>query len=431
MCIDDIERRGDNLAAREVLGLVSALKDQKKCKVALILNDEALEREKSEFLKYYEKVVDASLKFAPSPVECARIALAGNTQLEKLLTEDCVVLGISNIRLIKRIERSVRQIEPMLRGFDEGVLKQAVHSLALLGWAIYAPGFAPSLEYIQRRSSGADILRREKDKPVPKEEAAWNALLNSYGFGGIDEFDLVLLDGVREGFFDPSLVQERGSKLNDEIRAATLGNSFLKAWEMYHDSFDDNQEEVLDAIFQSALEGAPRINPINLSATVGLFKELGRPQQAAEILKHYISVHGEDREIFDLQGYPFAGDVKDPDVVQAFNAKFATFKSTRDPTTILLSMANTNSWGPDDITFLSTLPTEDYYLTFKSSRGSDLRKIISACLQFDRIMNATPDMTEISKRAKDALERVGQESKINARRVRTYGVEVSSPASEK
>jgi hypothetical protein len=315
VCIDDIERRGDNLAAREVLGLVSALKDQKKCKVALILNDEALERDKSEFLKYYEKVVDASLKFAPSPVECARIALAGNTQLEKLLTEDCVVLGISNIRLIKRIERSVRQIEPMLRTFDEGVLKQAVHSLALLGWAVYAPGIAPSLEYIQRRSSGADIIRLEKDKPVPKEEAAWNALLNSYGFGGIDEFDLVLLDGVRDGFFDQSLVQKRGSKLNDEIKAATLGNSFLKAWEMYHDSFDDNQEEVLDAIYQAALEGARHVNLINLSGTVSIFKELGRPEQAAEILRHYISIHGEGRELFDLRNYPFASEVKDPDVI--------------------------------------------------------------------------------------------------------------------
>jgi hypothetical protein len=426
ICIDDIERRGEDLSPREVLGLVSTLKDQKKCKVALVLNDEALERDKAEFLKYYEKVVDISLKFAPSPVECVRIALAGNTLLEKLLTEDCVVLGISNIRLIKRIERIVKQIEPMLRGFDEGVLKQAIHSLALLGWVIYAPGIAPSLEYIQRRSTGADILKPDKDKPLPKEEAAWNALLDSYVFGGMDEFDLVLLDGVRDGFFDPASVQKRGSNLNEEIRAATAGKGFLNTWEMYHDSFDDNQEEVLDAMYQSAMEATARINLVNLSSTVGLFKELGRPQQAAEILKHYISIHGKDRELFNLRNYPFASDVRDPDVVQAFSAKFATFKDTRDPKGILLSMANTNSWGPDDITFLSTLPVEDYYHIFKNSKGFDLRRIISACLQFDRITNATPDMTVISKRAKDALQRIGQESAINARRVATYGVVINA-----
>jgi hypothetical protein len=94
-------------------------------------------------------------------------------------------------------------------------------------------------------------------------------------------------------------------------------------------------------------------------------------------------------------------------------------------------MATTSSWSPEDITFLSTLPIDDYYDMLKSSKGLDLRRIISACLQFDRVMNAPPDMTEISKRAKDALKLVGQESKINARRVRSYGVEVDSRASEK
>ena len=97
-------------------------------------------------------------------------------------------------------------------------------------------------------------------------------------------------------------------------------------------------------------------------------------------------------------------------------------------------MAKTNGWGPDDITFLSALPIEDYYQIFKNSKGSELRSIINACLQFDRIGNATPDMTEISKRAKDALRRIGKESAINARRVASYGEfinagpEVSTPS---
>jgi hypothetical protein len=42
ICVDDIERRGRGLTVREVLGLVSNLKEQKRCKVALILNDDAL-----------------------------------------------------------------------------------------------------------------------------------------------------------------------------------------------------------------------------------------------------------------------------------------------------------------------------------------------------------------------------------------------------
>ncbi len=45
VCIDDIERHGDNLSIKDVLGLVSYLKEQKQCKIILILNDEQLDDE--------------------------------------------------------------------------------------------------------------------------------------------------------------------------------------------------------------------------------------------------------------------------------------------------------------------------------------------------------------------------------------------------
>ncbi|MCX2191952.1 KAP family NTPase [Pantoea agglomerans] len=39
ICIDDLERKGTTLEIKEVLGLVSLLKEQKDCKVVLLLND--------------------------------------------------------------------------------------------------------------------------------------------------------------------------------------------------------------------------------------------------------------------------------------------------------------------------------------------------------------------------------------------------------
>jgi len=40
--------------------------------------------------------------------------------------------------------------------------------------------------------------------------------------------------------------------------------------------------------------------------------------------------------------------------------------------------------------------------------------------------DATPEMREVSKRAKDALIRIAKESKINATRLKPYGIEVDS-----
>jgi len=419
--MDDIERRGKGLSVRDVLGLISNLKELKKCKVCLILNDEALQEDDEDFRKYLEKVVDVSLKFDPSPEESARIALATDSNTGKQLAECCITLGISNIRLIKRVERSVVRVQSMLQKFDNQVMEHAIRSLVLLGWSVYEPGIAPSLDYLQRR---AVQLGPDKGKTVPANEAAWNPLLDAYGFSGMDEFDLVLLDGIRNGFFDPFLIDKHASELSDRAKAGKLRGSFWNAWGMFHDSFDDNQAEVLNAIYQSFWDGSLYIDPINLSATVTLFKELGSPERAAEIIRHYIASHEGDRKLFDLGNYPFKGDVKDPDVVRAFGEKHSTFEYTRNPANVLRAIAQTNSWNNGDITTLSALPVAEYYRVFKETKGHDLHLILDACLQFDRIGNATEEMKEVSKRAKSALKSIGEESAINARRVRRYGVEV-------
>lgn len=317
----------------------------------------------------------------------------------------------------------------MLKEFDEQILRQAVQSLALLGWAVYEPSRAPSLDYLLERR-GADPFGTDKDKPVPADEAAWNALLDGYGFLRMDDFDRALLDGVRNGFFDPSLIKKLGSELDMQIKAGKLSNSFWDAWRMYHDSFADNEQDVLEAIRRSFIEGAKYITPLNLNGTVTLFKELGKPDWATEIIRHYVEVRGKEAAIFDLkggpfEGYPFGGEIKDPDVVDAFAQKHATFKREQaEPAAILLRMADMNGWHPEDIAILSSLPVDTYYKVFKSTEGRDLQRILSSCLQFDTIGNASADMKEISRRAKEALKRIGQESLINARRVKRYGVEV-------
>jgi hypothetical protein len=281
VCIDDIERRGAGLAMRDVLGLISNLKEHKGCKVCLILNDEVFDSgEDKDFRKYLEKVVDSSLKFEPSPEECVRIAITGQSEEETLLAKFCVSLGISNIRLIKRIERSVRMVKPSLDKLDKQVLRQAVQSLVLLGWSMYEPQRAPSLEYLLKRRS-ENPFEMNKDSNAPESDAAWNALLDAYGFLTMDEFDVVLLNGVKNGFFDRHLIEERGSELDKRFKTAALDNSFQRAWAMYHDSFDDNTQDVLDAIYQSFLDDVRSITPLNLSGTVTLFKDLERPDLAA------------------------------------------------------------------------------------------------------------------------------------------------------
>jgi hypothetical protein len=417
ICLDDIERRGKGLHIRDIMGLASTLKEHKHCKAVLILNDEALEADKAEFETYYEKVVDSTLRFAPTATECADIALAGKTKTDRLLRENCLALGISNIRVIKKIEQSVRKIEPMLGAFDEEVLFQASHSLSLLGWSLYEPAKAPPLEFLKRRKHAHFFDHQEN---IPANEASWNALLEAYRFTALDEFDLLLLQGLRDGYFDEVAVEAQARELDRIVTANKHDNSFAEAWRLYHDSFEDNETQVLEAINGAFVRNVRNISLTNLNGTVRLFKDLGWTEKAGEIIRCYVESHGENQSAFDLENFPFRENVTDPDVVTALNAKFETFHDDRDVAKTLLGMSN--GWSPDDVRFLSRLPADEFYALFKNNSGRTLHKLINACLQFDRIVNASNPMRTISRKAKEALSRIGNESRINSRRVAKYGI---------
>jgi hypothetical protein len=89
------------------------------------------------------------------------------------------------------------------------------------------------------------------------------------------------------------------------------------------------------------------------------------------------------------------------------------------------------AWNNEQLDALATAPIDEYKKAFTSHSGADLRGMLANVLQFDRIVNATPPMREISLRAKGALKLIGAESPINARRVRRFGVLIEAATEEK
>lgn len=418
ICIDDIERRGKNLDLRDVLGLVTQLKEQKHCKVCLILNDEALNESQHEFRTYFEKVVDTQLAFAPSPEEATGIAIDPKQPNTKRLTHCCVILGIANIRLIKKIERAVQQVTPFLNSFHAMVTDQAIRSLVLFAWSLYEPQRAPTPEFLGDRFS---FIVPEKRDQIGPREAAWNALLDAYGFLAMDEFDSALLVGLKNGYFDEAVIRQHATALDRTLHDAEAGDSIKEAWKGYHDSFDDDQEQTLDAINKAFFATIRHVDVLKLSQTVAFFKELGRPEQAAEMLEAYIEAHRDNLAVFDIENYPFRNRITDPDVIRAFQEQHSAVATQADAAAILRSMAERRGWHPDDLAILANVSVHEYWRIFKGHRGDALHGIINICLQF---RGQADNQGIIAERARAALELIGRESPMNALRVSKYGVRV-------
>jgi hypothetical protein len=428
VCIDDLERAGSGLDIKSVLGLISSLKEEKACKVVLLLNHEEIEKnDRTEFDSQLEKVVDTFIIFDPTPEEAANLGLDTSMSFHEWLKAHVITLGVVNLRVIKKIERFCRRLLEILDGYDQRILKQAVHTAALGGFSKLQPDSAPPFDFIRKPDAPSRSLEKD-DAKEPDPHAVFMPMLRSYGFGYPDELDLPILDGIDRGFFDESAIRAAADKLQKKLLLRDKNDAFHKAWQMYHHSFDDNQDAVLDAIYESLHANIEVVTPVDLSSTVSLFKELGRDIQAQEMVKFYVSNRSDDPWLWDLEESSLGHHVTDPDVRQAFEQKRSSIAPSFDAEETLKRIGAHGGIDNDEIVNLARLFQSDYVRIFKKLNGDDRRHAIRGALYFRKIANADEHMKKITTLAEDALRTIAAENPLNAKRVQTFGITLADNA---
>lgn len=412
VCIDDLERKGEKLRIIDILGLASLLKERRKCKIVLILNDDALENEKADFDKYSEKVIDSSLMFEPTSAEAAQIAFKGTDDSDKLMLENCQKLDIANIRILKKIERLVNDAKPHLTAFDNRVLTQAVSTLVLLGWCVYAK----QDELLQYTLNERYKSRYSSNNKLTDEQRRLDDLLEAYPFGLVDAFDKVLLKGIQKGFFDNARLVEEARKLDDDYKNKQMRDAVQGPWDLYRDSFDDNTEEVCDGLIK-AMNEYPDYTPVNyVDGAIMFLKRLGKTAEAQKMLDDWLEVHkDEPRGFFDVQSSGFA--VQDPDLRTAITDRYTSFVDNRDPAEVLFEIAKNHAWSQEDITLISKVTADEFYKMFKRLRDLKLRSVVKKALEIGR-HGATPEHKVIGDNTLAALTKLRDESAINGQRVK-------------
>jgi hypothetical protein len=426
ICIDDLERKGSGLSLTDVLGLVSFLKEERNCKVLMLLNSSELpSSDGNAFDLFLEKVVDRSLEFSPTPEECAKIAFDEDDEISSEVSRHVVSLGISNIRVIRKIESIARQLNDALKEYDKEVFRRTLQSTVVLAWAYLQPTVAPNLEYLTTKKAEG-FFGLSEEKHWSPEEANWNTLLDAYGYRRTDEFDLVLLKCVQRGYFDHETLDGHAKPMHDEIFAGNAVNLMDKALRLFYGSFSMDEVAVLDAIDKEFRQQAQYVNLNTLNTIVGLFKGLGRLQQASELIDFYVTHRDQGKDGWDLER-AYGVDGLDADVRRAFQKKYLSFPTEIPDTEGLLRALVAQKGFDDEIaTALAGTTVEEYYNVFKTT--AEIPIFLSTIFSFRRIINPTPEMIRIMERATQALRRLGLESRINALRVARYGVDLNAEA---
>jgi hypothetical protein len=416
ICFDDFERLGSGIRPEDLLGFISELKEERHCKVALIFNESKLADEGSVYRRYREKVIDIEVTFSPSVDEACAIAFA-DARHRGALASYAASLGIKNIRVLRKISRYAELVQTALGSMHAGVMAAAIPTVVLLTWASFdTDDDKPSVDFIRRWNFGWGSRERGN---APPEETRWSAVLNRYGMTHFDDFDAAILNVISRGYVEESGLVEEARKIEEKIRAGEADSEFTAAWRLFHDSFADNENEVVANLERGFRQGIRQVSPSNLSGTVVLLRELGRAQLADDLIEEYVRVRGNENGLFDLAAYPFADQVGDATVRRRFDEQHALTYHTPTLIDSLSAIALRNGWSKEQMQTVSDATEENFYQLFRQPHGSNLHKIIGACLMFNQAPHE-----HVCQRATAALRRIGQENRINGVRVRRYGVQM-------
>lgn len=415
ICFDDLERRGQNLSIKEVLGLVTHLRDDKKCKVVVLLNYDQLRDDRDAFRALEEKVFDTKISFEISSDQAAAIALRPELPHRIYAIDCCLKLGITNIRVGKSIDRFIANLQSMYPSLEDRIFRQAIHSACVFLWAKHSDN-PPGVEWLNNFN---DVRYAFGDRQRTDEEDRWITLLKDYELSSIDEFDRLVFKCIDSGYIPNSVLDDELSKFRQRLEHEDQDASMSKAWDLYHESFDDNQDEVLEGLETAFRANYRSVTPLNVNGLARIFRELGHPDKSRELVAFYVQNMDKPYEFWNLSNNSFADEIDEQVVIDLFGAKAAELRPP-DPTPkeILLRIRSDSGWNPRDIEILSALRPEGYREMFKSVRGREFRTIVNEALRFRRRGGEGTPEYAIWQNADAALELIAAESQLNARRVR-------------
>lgn len=414
ICFDDLERHSNKITIKDFMGLVSYFKERKNCKVVLLLNEEAGEEAFEYYKKYKEKVVDKQLNFEPTAEQCFDAMSADSDfEFKDYVRDCCVGMEIKNKRVIKKIIDHVNEFLVCVEGYDEELKKQVIHSTIVLSWCYYCHG--ADKEAIPEFAFVARTGLRKSNESLGWTEAKtkkWNSILESYGYMLTDEIDLSVASGIEQGFLDTGTLIPLCDHKQREINIRKENKKWDDAWNIFHGSFDDDEELVAEAMEAGMIDIARTTSCSQYASGLKLLRVLGKNEKADELIEFFIESRKDNPEVFNVDNRtvnPFG--IKDEKFVEKLREAYLELKPEPEVMDILEWRKNSNGYNSSEVEVLNKLSQEQFVDLFKGFKGEDLTSYIRACLLL------SSGSQELAEKVGGAINEISASSPLNEYRM--------------
>lgn len=378
VCFDDFERISDKLKLKDVLGLISELKEQKKCTVVLILNKDKLKED--DLSKYKDKIVDYDFNYEPTVVESFSLIKDNLKSFKQYPLEYFQRHEINNIRIMKRVINALNDyvyFENLVKDY-KNIEEELVENILEIS-TINALELSVDFEKLSKYSMQNYLDKKNKEKNEDYDQLLKYINFGYSGYFYMSDITYNVVDYIKNSIVDKDSLQnsinerikkEKYSSIQEQIRKCThkarydLNYSYNQYTKDLFNILESNQNNITEIInadnFLFYIQQLEEFDSENIEK----YKKF-----AIDLLKKYlyIELKGDrysrwvNQTISNIKNF----DIALNDYYNDFekNMKNEKISSLESITNLMLNPIRKSSWGeePDLLAQVNENDIEQYF----------------------------------------------------------------------
>ncbi len=353
LVIDDIERRDAKFSISSMLGFISSMK-RANCKIIIILNEEQLEAGDGakDWKNLKEKAIDIEISLATSPADACKIGLSRRPPFADVAEAKLVQLGVSNIRVIERVSKTLVDIFGEER-LPEVLSKELVHTVVALTCASYGALRLP-ISVSTIKSDWPKMVMKGQEQAAEEMNSIENQILIAEM--GLSS-DLVFFNLFIEHLETGSLLRGRFAEHFERRRLEASQDSFLNSARAFITScmWDPSisSEQLLHEAESQKMSWSS-LPPVLISQVLAHLNNLD-PNMAKDVLEVWKSAWRQQNTFYSIYTDPnfedLLGDVRD--VIEEVNIRLSN-QSLRDSVVRLVG----TEWTSQDVDLANSVSVD-------------------------------------------------------------------------
>ena len=196
ICIDDFERKSDKLDTREIMGIVNFLKEEKKCKIIMILHEEKSE-EVEIFKEYKEKVFDEILNI-DNNLSIIK-SMIKNHEVMEVYERFYTSMGVKNLRFYTKANKDYKNIIDLNRNLSLTSKIRILENILIIRMVTELEKIELKTEEGEKFYADEDfLLKLDIEKDFEKIMAFSSYLNNFTHFYVLDDWGKLILENLMQ-----------------------------------------------------------------------------------------------------------------------------------------------------------------------------------------------------------------------------------------